>query len=192
MSFSGQPLYQWSCVLTAHWSNRQLWSLLVRMMSALKVYKGPVSVILWKVVNCDSVAHYLLTKLDGTFWQSWMAVGPDFSQQMMMMWSSGWQTRKRIVRSGVMELIFLIDWFTDWLIDYHSHHRQSIDLWWWLWRRRRRWWCVVQASPTTPLIEALRMFVMRRVSALPLVDTDGHIVDIYSKHDVMVMITFFG
>lgn len=45
---------------------------------------------------------------------------------------------------------------------------------------------VVKATPTTPLVEALHTFVTRRVSALPLVDSSGQIVDIYSKHDVMV------
>jgi len=39
----------------------------------------------------------------------------------------------------------------------------------------------------TPLIEALSTFVSRRVSALPVVDSDGQIVDVYTKHDVMVI-----
>uniref|UniRef100_UPI00358FC4A2 5'-AMP-activated protein kinase subunit gamma-2 isoform X2 n=1 Tax=Myxine glutinosa TaxID=7769 RepID=UPI00358FC4A2 len=39
----------------------------------------------------------------------------------------------------------------------------------------------------TPVILALRMFVERRVSALPVVDDAGHVVDVYSKFDVINM-----
>jgi len=45
---------------------------------------------------------------------------------------------------------------------------------------------VVKATPTTPLIEALSTFVTRRVSALPVVNGNGQLVDIYTKNDVMV------
>jgi len=41
------------------------------------------------------------------------------------------------------------------------------------------------AHHTTPIIEALRKFVNRRISALPIVDQDGKLVDIYAKFDVI-------
>ncbi|XP_076000588.1 5'-AMP-activated protein kinase subunit gamma-1-like isoform X1 [Genypterus blacodes] len=39
--------------------------------------------------------------------------------------------------------------------------------------------------PDTPIIKALNIFVDRRVSALPVVDEAGKVVDIYSKFDVI-------
>ncbi|XP_031418726.1 5'-AMP-activated protein kinase subunit gamma-1-like isoform X3 [Clupea harengus] len=39
--------------------------------------------------------------------------------------------------------------------------------------------------PNTPVIKALNLFVERRVSALPVVDDSGKVVDIYSKFDVI-------
>ncbi|XP_072544568.1 5'-AMP-activated protein kinase subunit gamma-1 isoform X1 [Salminus brasiliensis] len=39
--------------------------------------------------------------------------------------------------------------------------------------------------PDTPIIKALSIFVERRVSALPVVDITGKVVDIYSKFDVI-------
>ncbi|XP_041966299.1 5'-AMP-activated protein kinase subunit gamma-1-like isoform X2 [Alosa sapidissima] len=39
--------------------------------------------------------------------------------------------------------------------------------------------------PNTPIIKALNLFVERRVSALPVVDESGKVVDIYSKFDVI-------
>lgn len=39
--------------------------------------------------------------------------------------------------------------------------------------------------PDTPIIRALSVFVERRVSALPVVDESGKVVDIYSKFDVI-------
>ena len=45
---------------------------------------------------------------------------------------------------------------------------------------------VETARPDTPIITALTKFVERRVSALPLVDPQGRLVDIYSKFDVIV------
>lgn len=42
------------------------------------------------------------------------------------------------------------------------------------------------ANEETSIIMALNKFVERRVSALPLVDSDGHLVDIYAKFDVIV------
>lgn len=42
------------------------------------------------------------------------------------------------------------------------------------------------ANENTSIIMALKKFVERRVSALPLVDSDGRLVDIYAKFDVIV------
>uniref|UniRef100_A0A3Q3FWT0 Protein kinase, AMP-activated, gamma 2 non-catalytic subunit b n=1 Tax=Labrus bergylta TaxID=56723 RepID=A0A3Q3FWT0_9LABR len=39
--------------------------------------------------------------------------------------------------------------------------------------------------PDTPIIKALNIFVEKRVSALPVVDESGKVVDIYSKFDVI-------
>ncbi|KAM3822784.1 5'-AMP-activated protein kinase subunit gamma-2 isoform 2-T2 [Vipera latastei] len=39
--------------------------------------------------------------------------------------------------------------------------------------------------PNTPIIKALNIFVDRRISALPVVDESGKVVDIYSKFDVI-------
>jgi len=41
------------------------------------------------------------------------------------------------------------------------------------------------ASEETPIIEALHKFVNKRVSALPIVDKEGRLVDIYAKFDVI-------
>ncbi|XP_017118695.1 5'-AMP-activated protein kinase subunit gamma-1 isoform X5 [Drosophila elegans] len=41
------------------------------------------------------------------------------------------------------------------------------------------------ADETTSIITALKKFVERRVSALPLVDAEGRLVDIYAKFDVI-------
>lgn len=46
------------------------------------------------------------------------------------------------------------------------------------------------ADEDTSIITALHKFVERRVSALPLVDSNGQLVDIYAKFDVIV-ITYF-
>ena len=46
--------------------------------------------------------------------------------------------------------------------------------------------CRRQASRDTPLIKALTIFVDHRVSALPIIDKDGKVVDIYAKFDVIV------
>lgn len=42
------------------------------------------------------------------------------------------------------------------------------------------------ANEETSIITALHKFVERRVSALPLVDSEGRLVDIYAKFDVIV------
>ena len=41
------------------------------------------------------------------------------------------------------------------------------------------------AYEETPIIEALHKFVNKRVSALPIVDKEGRLVDIYAKFDVI-------
>lgn len=48
--------------------------------------------------------------------------------------------------------------------------------------------CVLQVTPDTKLIDALAQFVARRVSALPVVDEDNIVRDIYAKFDVIVSI----
>lgn len=45
------------------------------------------------------------------------------------------------------------------------------------------------ADEETSIITALHKFVERRVSALPLVDSEGRLVDIYAKFDVIVSST---
>lgn len=47
------------------------------------------------------------------------------------------------------------------------------------------------ATEETSIILALKKFVERRVSALPIVDTEGKLVNIYSKFDVIVSHFFF-
>lgn len=47
------------------------------------------------------------------------------------------------------------------------------------------WGDVSTISMDTPLIEALNIFLNKRVSALPLLDNDGHVVDIYAKFDAI-------
>lgn len=42
------------------------------------------------------------------------------------------------------------------------------------------------ADEDTSIITALHKFIDRRVSALPLVDSEGRLVDIYAKFDVIV------
>ena len=42
------------------------------------------------------------------------------------------------------------------------------------------------AREDTLIIQALNKFVERRISALPIVDADGKLVDIYAKFDVIV------
>ncbi|KAG9491447.1 hypothetical protein GDO78_000116 [Eleutherodactylus coqui] len=45
---------------------------------------------------------------------------------------------------------------------------------------------IAMVHPNTPVYVALGIFVQRRVSALPVVDDSGRVVDIYSKFDVIV------
>ena len=42
------------------------------------------------------------------------------------------------------------------------------------------------AHHSTPIIEALGKFINKRISALPIVDEDGKLIDIYAKFDVIV------
>ncbi|XP_055959305.1 5'-AMP-activated protein kinase subunit gamma-1 isoform X4 [Patella vulgata] len=44
---------------------------------------------------------------------------------------------------------------------------------------------VITATKETPLIKALNLFVQHRISALPVTDNQGKIVDIYAKFDVI-------
>ncbi|XP_022099875.1 5'-AMP-activated protein kinase subunit gamma-1-like isoform X2 [Acanthaster planci] len=44
---------------------------------------------------------------------------------------------------------------------------------------------IATAKPNTPLIKALQIFVDRRVSALPVIDDNNKIIDIYAKFDVI-------
>lgn len=41
-------------------------------------------------------------------------------------------------------------------------------------------------NQNTPVITALHMFVENRVSALPIVDENNKVIDIYAKFDVIV------
>ena len=50
---------------------------------------------------------------------------------------------------------------------------------------------VSQATPSTPLISALNMFVEKRISALPVVDETGRVVDVYAKFDAIVSYSVF-
>lgn len=47
------------------------------------------------------------------------------------------------------------------------------------------------ATEETSIILALKKFVERRVSALPIVDSEGKLVNIYSKFDVIVSHVLF-
>ena len=46
------------------------------------------------------------------------------------------------------------------------------------------------AHNETPIIEALNKFVNFRISALPIVDDEHKLIDIYAKFDVIVSIDF--
>lgn len=46
-----------------------------------------------------------------------------------------------------------------------------------------------QATPKTPIIKALNMFVDHHISALPICDADGRVINIYAKFDVIVSLT---
>ncbi|CAI9728112.1 Hypothetical predicted protein [Octopus vulgaris] len=44
---------------------------------------------------------------------------------------------------------------------------------------------IITAGPDTPIIKALNLFVEHRISALPVVDEQGKVVDVYAKFDVI-------
>lgn len=44
---------------------------------------------------------------------------------------------------------------------------------------------LVKATPKTPIIKALNMFVDHHISALPICDADGRVINIYAKFDVI-------
>jgi len=44
---------------------------------------------------------------------------------------------------------------------------------------------IATATPQTPLIEAINLFVNKRISALPIVDSNNRVVNIYAKFDVI-------
>lgn len=44
---------------------------------------------------------------------------------------------------------------------------------------------IATATPDTPLITAINLFVGRRISALPIVDAENRVIDIYAKFDVI-------
>ncbi|XP_078321903.1 5'-AMP-activated protein kinase subunit gamma-1-like isoform X4 [Crassostrea virginica] len=44
---------------------------------------------------------------------------------------------------------------------------------------------LVKATPRTPIIKALNMFVDHHISALPVCDEDGRVINIYAKFDVI-------
>lgn len=47
------------------------------------------------------------------------------------------------------------------------------------------WGDISTISMNTPLIDALKIFLEKRVSALPLLDSEGRVVDIYAKFDAI-------
>ena len=51
--------------------------------------------------------------------------------------------------------------------------------------------CIKTIHTSTPLYEALNIFVATRVSALPVVDDNQKLVNIYSKFDVIVRVHYF-
>lgn len=47
---------------------------------------------------------------------------------------------------------------------------------------------VATASMTTPVIELINMFVEQNISAIPIVDEEGVVLNVYETIDVMVTI----
>lgn len=54
------------------------------------------------------------------------------------------------------------------------------------------WSNLKTVHPETRLIDALNAFVEHRVSALPVVEHDGRVLDIYAKFDVIVSFICFS
>ncbi|KAJ3034743.1 AMP-activated serine/threonine-protein kinase regulatory subunit, partial [Rhizophlyctis rosea] len=46
---------------------------------------------------------------------------------------------------------------------------------------------VATATPQTPLITVLNTFISRRISAVPIVDENGCVLDVYEKYDVLML-----
>ncbi len=49
-----------------------------------------------------------------------------------------------------------------------------------------------QVQEDTPVITALNLFLDRRISALPVLNKEGKIVDIYAKFDVIVRVKLYN
>ena len=47
---------------------------------------------------------------------------------------------------------------------------------------------ICTATPTQPLIGVLKLLLEKRISAVPIVDSDGRVTDVYSKFDVIVRV----
>jgi len=45
----------------------------------------------------------------------------------------------------------------------------------------------LQVRKDTSLVVVLELFMSRRVSSLPIVDSHGHFINVFSKADVMVI-----
>lgn len=46
--------------------------------------------------------------------------------------------------------------------------------------------CGLQAKADMSVIDAINLFVERRVSALPVIDDNRQVIDVYAKFDVIV------
>jgi predicted transcriptional regulator len=46
---------------------------------------------------------------------------------------------------------------------------------------------VITASPDTLLIHILRLFVTKRISAIPIIADDGTVLNLYEKYDVLTV-----
>ena len=45
---------------------------------------------------------------------------------------------------------------------------------------------VQTVTPGTPILEVLKLLIKNDISAIPICDEEGHVVDIFAKYDVMV------
>ncbi|KAI9208802.1 uncharacterized protein BJ171DRAFT_487365 [Polychytrium aggregatum] len=46
---------------------------------------------------------------------------------------------------------------------------------------------VATATPETPIIDIIKIFIDKKVSAVPIVDNDGKVLDVYEKYDVLML-----
>lgn len=46
--------------------------------------------------------------------------------------------------------------------------------------------CFFQLVTDAPLIQALKLFLERRISAIPIVDSEGRAIDLFAKIDIVV------